>query len=89
MKCGFAGAACTFQFGTVGSGMTKIANFRHGKDVLKVKSNLNGNGLTTAAQVFSHCSASGGNTVCDLLTGNKKIALDGVSILQSSDITIF
>ncbi len=73
------GTLNNFKFNTVGGGTTEIANFNPATDTLTVKTNLNGNGITTAAGVYGTCSVAGGKTTCNLGTGNKVVTLDGLT----------
>ncbi len=73
------GTANNFKFNIASAKTTEIANFNPATDHLTVKSNLNGNGITTAAGVYATCSVAGGKTTCNLGTGNKTITLDGLT----------
>jgi hypothetical protein len=59
-------AADIFTFADVNPGRDTVANFKVGTDTLKIGSNLNGNGITSAAQLISGASAVGGSTVLHL-----------------------
>jgi hypothetical protein len=92
-------AAATVQFGTNTTSKTKqigfatdyagnIGAFRPGIDTLKIKSNLDGSGVTTAAQFAALCTVSGGDTICSLPSGNT-ITLKGVTSSITSSVVIF
>jgi len=59
-------AADTFTFADVNSGHDIIVNFKAGTDVLKIASNLNGNGIISAADLISNASVVEGSTVLHL-----------------------
>jgi Ca2+-binding RTX toxin-like protein len=59
-------AADTFTFTDVNPGHDIIANFKAGTDVLKIASNLNGNGIISAAGLISNASVVDGSTVFHL-----------------------
>ena len=59
-------AADTFTFADVNSGHDTIVSFKAGTDVLKIASNLNGNGIVSAADVISNASVVDGSTVLHL-----------------------
>jgi hypothetical protein len=58
--------ADTFMFTDVNPGHDIIANFKMGTDVVKIASNLNGNGITSAAELVSGASVVEGSTVLHL-----------------------
>jgi hypothetical protein len=62
--------------------------FRPGTDTLKIKTNLDGSGVTTAAQFATLCAVTGGDTVCNLGGGNT-ITLKGVTSSITSSVVIF
>ncbi len=56
----------TFTFADVNSGHDVIASFKVGSDVLKIASDLNGNGITSAEELISGASVVEGSTVFHL-----------------------
>ncbi|MCW5729147.1 MAG: hypothetical protein KIT20_00200 [Alphaproteobacteria bacterium] len=77
----------TFVFAENGTGSDVIADFTSGIDKIELKQNLNGNGVTSAAQILTKVSIDAdGNSVIDLGAGNQIILL-GVQAgtLQASD----
>lgn len=62
--------ANVFDFERANSGQDTIWNFRPGKDTLKVKQNLNGNGITTAAGLGAAATVIGKDVVINLGSGN-------------------
>lgn len=67
---GSGAGANVFDFEVASSGQDLIWNFRPGTDTLKVKQNLNGNGITTAAGLVSAATVSGNDVVFNLGSGN-------------------
>jgi Ca2+-binding RTX toxin-like protein len=67
----------TFTFADVNPGHDIIANFNVGTDILKVTANLNGNGITSAAELISGASVVGGSTVLHL-DPNHDVTIRGV-----------
>jgi hypothetical protein len=59
-------ASDTFTFADANPGHDIIANFKAGADVLKIASNLNGNGITSAAALISNANVVEGSTVLHL-----------------------
>ncbi len=70
MYGGFGTGANVFDFEVASSGQDTIINFRPGTDTLKVKQNLNGNGITTAAGLVAAATLSGNDVVFNLGSGN-------------------
>lgn len=69
--------ADTFTFTDVNSGHDVIVGFKAGEDVLKIASNLNGNGITSAADLVSGASVVNGSTVLHL-GPNQDVTIRGV-----------
>ncbi len=81
----------TFEFGgqsSTNSGQDTVVNFRPGTDTIKIKTNLDGSGVTTAAQVAALCATSGSDTVCSFGGGNT-ITIKANTGPLSSWFTIF
>ncbi|UEM07052.1 hypothetical protein JL101_029050 (plasmid) [Skermanella rosea] len=64
------GGADRFEFGSNAGGRDIVADFKRGSDLIEIEADLDGNGLTTAAQVLGAAEADGsGNAVLDLGNG--------------------
>jgi Ca2+-binding RTX toxin-like protein len=61
-----AGTANTYVFNQNNTGQDTIANFNVATDTLQIAPNLDGNGITTTAQLLSGASVSNGNTILHL-----------------------
>jgi hypothetical protein len=61
-----AGTANTYVFNQNNTGQDTIANFNVATDTLQIAPNLNGNGITTTAQLLSGATVSNGNTILHL-----------------------
>src|SRR5262249_30801672 len=68
----------TYQFTGNGSGHDTIANFNLNTDHLQIGTNLNGNGVTTAAQLIAGATVSNGNTMLHL-SPNDDITFLGIT----------
>jgi Ca2+-binding RTX toxin-like protein len=86
---GNAGAD-TFVFGENQSGHDTVADFTPGQDHLEIKQNLNGNGLTTAAQVIAGATTDQAGNVVLHLGGQNDVTLLGVDMahLTAASITM-
>jgi hypothetical protein len=67
----------TFTFADVNPGHDTIVGFTVGKDTLKLASNLNGNGIRSAADLLSKASVAGGSTVLHL-DPNHDVTIRGI-----------
>ena len=67
-----------YAFNENNSGHDTIANFNVNTDQLQIASNLNGNGITTAAQLIASATISNGNTILHL-SSKDDITLLGVT----------
>ncbi len=82
-------ATNTFEIGAVSaSGQADVENFNPATSTLKVKSNLNGSGITTDAALLTACSNVGGNATFAVGTG-KTITMHGLegALLPCSSMT--
>ena len=70
--------ADTFTFADVNPGHDIIVDLNVGADVLKIQSNLNGNGITSAAELISSASVVGGSTVLHL-TPDHDVTIRGIA----------
>jgi Ca2+-binding RTX toxin-like protein len=83
---GGAGAD-VFAFTTASTGHDTINDFTKGTDRIEIKSNLNGSGITTAAQVVSNATADADGNAVIHLGPQHDIVLQGVMLHQlTSDI---
>ena len=73
-----AGIANTYVFNQNNTGQDIIGNFNTATDTLNIVANLNGNGITTAAQFLASATVDNGNTVFHL-SPTSTITLLGVS----------
>jgi hypothetical protein len=72
--------ADVFSFTTANGGHDVVDDFAKGSDRIEIKSNLNGSGITTAAQVVAAATASADGAV--LHFGSHDILLQGVMLPQ-------
>jgi Ca2+-binding RTX toxin-like protein len=68
----------TFVFGTDAGGRDTIGDFRYGADLLEIKTDLNGNGLKTAAQVLGTATTNADGNAVLHLGGGIEIVLLGI-----------
>jgi len=83
-----AGTANVYMFVKSNSGHDTIANFNPTADHLQIAANLNGNGITSAAQLISGATFSNGNTTLHL-SSKDDITLIGVSAPSNLASLIF
>jgi hypothetical protein len=74
--------ADTFIFEDVNSGSDTIANFKANADILKIASNLNGNGIIDAEDLISDATVVEGSTVLHL-TPDHTVTILGVDTPSS------